>query len=63
MPSLRMSPSRSPPADSTEKVGFLLLPEFPIYALIPAIESLRIANQNAAAGCSARICSRSTGGP
>jgi transcriptional regulator GlxA family with amidase domain len=26
--------------------GFLLLPEFPMYALIPAIEALRIANQN-----------------
>lgn len=25
---------------------FLILPEFPIYALIPAVESLRIANQN-----------------
>lgn len=29
-----------------ERFGFLLLPEFPIYALIPAIEALRIANQN-----------------
>jgi AraC family carnitine catabolism transcriptional activator len=28
------------------RYGFLLLPEFPIYALIPAIEALRIANQN-----------------
>lgn len=27
-------------------IGFLLLPEYPIYALIPAIEALRIANQN-----------------
>ncbi len=26
--------------------GFLLLPEFPLYALVPAIEALRIANQN-----------------
>ncbi len=36
------------PAAETEVVryGFLLLPEFPIYALIPAIEALRIANQN-----------------
>lgn len=33
--------------ERTEKVGFLLLPEFPIYALIPALESLRVANQNA----------------
>ena len=28
------------------RYGFLLLPEFPMYALIPAIEALRIANQN-----------------
>jgi transcriptional regulator GlxA family with amidase domain len=28
------------------RYGFLLLPEFPLYALIPAIEALRIANQN-----------------
>ncbi len=26
--------------------GFLLLPEFPLYGLVPAIEALRIANQN-----------------
>ncbi|MFL5258198.1 MAG: GlxA family transcriptional regulator [Hyphomicrobiales bacterium] len=30
------------------RYGFLLLPEFPLYALIPAIEALRIANQNSA---------------
>jgi AraC family transcriptional regulator, carnitine catabolism transcriptional activator len=29
-----------------EQIGFLLLPEFPIYAVIPAVEALRIANQN-----------------
>jgi transcriptional regulator GlxA family with amidase domain len=28
------------------RFGFLLLPEFPLYALVPAIEALRIANQN-----------------
>lgn len=28
------------------RYGFLLLPEFPLYALVPAIEALRIANQN-----------------
>ena len=43
-------PGRSvePPANESEVVryGFLLLPEFPMYALIPAIEALRIANQN-----------------
>src|SRR5262245_27167330 len=32
--------------DEPERVGFLLLPEFPIYAVIPAVEALRIANQN-----------------
>ena len=41
-------PVAPPPANESETVryGFLLLPEFPIYALIPAIEALRIANQN-----------------
>lgn len=28
------------------RFGFLLLPEFPLYALVPAMEALRIANQN-----------------
>ena len=28
------------------RIGFLLIPEFPIYAVIPATEALRIANQN-----------------
>ena len=28
------------------RYGFMLLPEFPLYALVPAIEALRIANQN-----------------
>lgn len=28
------------------RFGFLLLPEFPLYALAPAMEALRIANQN-----------------
>ena len=32
---------------ATEEIGFLLLPEFPIYALILAVEALRVANQNA----------------
>lgn len=31
---------------SPTRIGFLLVPEFPIYALIPATEALRIANQN-----------------
>ncbi|MFO1039568.1 MAG: helix-turn-helix domain-containing protein [Geminicoccaceae bacterium] len=33
--------------EATEEIGFLLLPEFPIYALILALETLRVANQNA----------------
>ena len=38
----------TPSPNETEVVryGFLLLPEFPMYALIPAIEALRVANQN-----------------
>jgi len=35
-----------PPVSEVVRYGFLLLPEFPMYALIPAIEALRIANQN-----------------
>lgn len=31
---------------STRKICFLLLPEYPLYALVPAIEALRLANQN-----------------
>jgi AraC family carnitine catabolism transcriptional activator len=30
-----------------DHLGFVLLPEFPIYALIPALEALRVANQSA----------------
>jgi AraC family carnitine catabolism transcriptional activator len=33
--------------DRTENFGFLLMPEFPIYAFILATEALRVANQNA----------------
>src|SRR5262245_35508147 len=29
------------------RFGFVLLPEFPLYALVPAMEALRIANQHA----------------
>lgn len=29
-----------------QRIGFFLMPEFPIYSLIPATETLRIANQN-----------------
>jgi AraC family carnitine catabolism transcriptional activator len=31
----------------TQLIHFLLLPDFPIYAVVPATEALRIANQNA----------------
>src|SRR5581483_4485798 len=31
----------------TERIGFLLMPEFPVYAFVLAIEALRVANQNA----------------
>ena len=44
-----LRPGEAPPAPGESEVvryGFLLLPEFPMYALIPAIEALRIANQN-----------------
>lgn len=44
------APMSNPPLPANRadviQIGFLLLPEFPIYALIPAIEALRIANQN-----------------
>jgi AraC family carnitine catabolism transcriptional activator len=32
------------------RIGFFLVPEFPIYAVIPATEALRIANQNSGRG-------------
>ncbi|MFO1055620.1 MAG: GlxA family transcriptional regulator [Dongiaceae bacterium] len=41
-----VGPSKSPPPEGAEQIGFLILPEFPIYALIVAIETLRVANQN-----------------
>lgn len=42
------APSESTGTEPTEKFGFLLLPEFPMYAFILATEALRVANQNAA---------------
>jgi len=33
--------------DRTERIGLLLLPEFPLYAFVLATEALRVANQNA----------------
>lgn len=42
------SPAAAASASSQpEKIGLLLLPEFPIYAFILTVEALRIANQNA----------------
>ncbi len=38
---------RSPLDGNAEEIGFLLVPEFPVYALILATEALRVANQNA----------------
>jgi len=38
--------SRRRNASDVIRFGFLLLPEFPLYALVPAMEALRIANQN-----------------
>jgi transcriptional regulator GlxA family with amidase domain len=40
--------SHPPPLGSADitRFGFVLLPEFPLYALVPAIEALRIANQH-----------------
>jgi AraC family carnitine catabolism transcriptional activator len=32
---------------TTDRVHFLILPEFPLYAIVPATDALRIANQNA----------------
>lgn len=34
-------------AEHPRALDFLLLPDFPLYAVVPAIEALRIANQNA----------------
>jgi len=44
----RTAGGKGAPADleSIDRILFLLLPEFPLYALVPAIEALRIANQN-----------------
>src|SRR5688572_5656303 len=42
-----MHNDRTSGGDAPEPVGFLVLPECPIYALILAMEALRIANQNA----------------
>ncbi|MDW8371107.1 MAG: GlxA family transcriptional regulator, partial [Geminicoccaceae bacterium] len=47
-PDSARGPAPDAPSEAApEQVGFLLLPQFPIYALILALETLRIANQNA----------------
>ena len=43
------SDGRRPAMPSVNRLDFVVLPEFPLYGLVPAIEALRIANQNAAA--------------
>jgi len=47
MPLDPLQPSTADAERKVDPIGFLLLPQFPIYALILALESLRIANQNA----------------
>ena len=47
MPIDPLKPAPASDRQQVDPVGFLLLPQFPIYALILALESLRIANQNA----------------
>lgn len=48
MADLRGNGALTPRAEKPEvtRFGFVLLPEFPLYALVPAIEALRIANQH-----------------
>ena len=52
---LRSSPDsrpphrRSHPASEPSRLDFVILPEFPLYGLVPAIEALRLANQNSGA--------------
>jgi transcriptional regulator GlxA family with amidase domain len=43
----RPSASAETQGSDTAPFGLVLLPEFPLYALVPAIEALRIANQHA----------------
>jgi hypothetical protein len=47
LPTERPSPTPADDPRQVDPIGFLLLPQFPIYALILALESLRLANQNA----------------
>jgi AraC family carnitine catabolism transcriptional activator len=41
------NPQEIKDSGQTETIGFFLMPEFPIYAFILAVEALRVANQNA----------------
>src|SRR5438045_2717566 len=43
-PALKHGPLRLN-GDGSARIGFLLMPEFPLYALMPAMEAVRIANQ------------------
>lgn len=47
MPIDPQQPTPAATQHEVDPIGFLLLPQFPIYALILALESLRVANQNA----------------
>ena len=46
-----MHPSRSQNQSAAEpsRLDFVILPEFPLYGLVPAMEALRLANQNSGA--------------
>ena len=48
-PDKRPPPGRAYPASEPSRLDFVILPEFPLYALVPAIEALRLANQNSGA--------------
>ena len=41
-----MTMERSSTDRGIDTIGFLLVPDYPIYALIPAVEALRVANQS-----------------
>jgi hypothetical protein len=48
--------------NAPHRIGFFLIPEFPIYAVIPATEALRIANQTSRRNISTAGCSTGCGG-
>ncbi len=45
------------------EICFVLVPEFPLYALVPAIEALRLANQNAGTTLYDWVFASCDGGP